>query len=114
PAPAVGADEHLPRCRVVPPAEDAPPSSDTLHREFGRVVGHSHIHHPLVAIDIISSVRNGHPLPQARKIVNLHPRGLALLPPFSPPILEYPHPFPLLGVDQITGSSLATPPFPPS
>src|SRR5438094_10668969 len=30
-APAVGADEHLPRCRVVPPAEDAPPSSDTLH-----------------------------------------------------------------------------------
>src|SRR5437773_7638597 len=72
-APAVGADEHLPRCRVVPPAEDAPPSSDTLHREFGRVVGHSHIHHPLVAIDIISSVRHGHPLPQARKIVNLHP-----------------------------------------
>src|SRR5207249_782442 len=37
-APAVGADEHLPRCRVVPPAEDAPPSSDTLHREFGRLV----------------------------------------------------------------------------
>src|SRR5437667_1442259 len=99
-APAVRADEHLPRARVVPTAKYAPPSSDTLHREFGRVVGHSHIHHPLVAIHIISSVRNGHPLPQTRKIVNLHLRGLALLPPFSAWILEFPHPFLLLGVDR--------------
>src|SRR5262249_40167737 len=42
-APAVGADEHLPRSRVVPTAEDSPPASDTLHREFGRVLSKNSI-----------------------------------------------------------------------
>jgi hypothetical protein len=66
---SVGADEQSFRSPIVLFPVQAPPASNALHGELGRIVGHAHVDHGSIAGNVISSVRNRLARAEMRKIM---------------------------------------------
>ena len=71
--------------------EQLPPSPQTLDRKLRCVVSHPDIDKPSVALQIIGPIRNGGPVAQRRKIIDIDHPGLALGTPRAPRIFELAH-----------------------
>src|SRR3972149_2177333 len=81
-------------------AVQAPPAAQAFHCELGCLVRHADVDEPVIARDIVRSVRDGGADAEVGEVLREHLDRIALRTPTSPGILEVPHTLPLLRVDR--------------